>query len=129
VGLEVEGDASAINWNIEREPTGRTYSAAHDWSFGGSLRAGALIGESALIYGRVGVVRTRFDIRYATDNVAVRSAETRTGLWFGGGPEIGIGGRARLRADYTVTDYAAYDLEYGRNVDQFDHSEALFVWA
>ncbi|HEX7695523.1 MAG TPA: outer membrane beta-barrel protein, partial [Sphingomonas sp.] len=126
LGLEAEGDASAINWNIEREPTGRTYSAAHDWSFGGSARAGVLVADSALIYGRVGAIRTRFGIRYATDNVTVRSARTRTGVRYGGGLEIGIGGRARLRADYTVTDYAAYDLEYGRNVDHFDHTEALF---
>lgn len=126
VGVEAEGDVSAINWNIEREPTGRTYSAEHDYSFGGSARAGVLVGDSALVYGRVGVVRTRFDIHYETDNLTVRSKDTRTGLRYGGGLEIGLGGRARLRVDYTLTDYSAYDLSYGRNVDHFDHSEALF---
>ena len=77
---EVEGDISAINWNIEREPTGRTYSAEHDYSLGASARGGLLLGDSALVYGRVGVIRTRFDIHYATSNLTVRSLETRTGL-------------------------------------------------
>lgn len=126
LGLEAEADISAINWNIDREANGRTYSAEHDYSFGGTARAGLLIGDAALIYARVGVVRTRFDIDYATSGLAVRSLDTRTGLRYGGGIEIGLGPRARLRLDYTITDYASYDVEYGRNTDHFDHSEALF---
>jgi opacity protein-like surface antigen len=126
LGLEVEGDMSAIDWNIERDPNGRIYSAQHKWSFGGSARAGVLIGNSALLYGRAGLVRTRFDVPYATSGTSVRSLETRTGERFGGGIEIGLGGRARLRADYTLTDYSAYSIEYGHNSDRFDHSETLF---
>lgn len=126
LGVEAEGDVSAINWNIERDPNGRTYSAEHDYSFGGSARAGVLVGDSALVYGRIGVVRTRFDIRYATTSVSVRAKETRTGVRYGGGLEIGLGGRARLRMDYTVTDYDRYDVRYGNNSDRFDHSEDLF---
>ena len=76
--------------------------------------------------GRVGVIRTRFDIHYATSNLTVRSLETRTGLRFGGGLEVGLGGRARLRMDYAVTDYDQYTVSYGNNSDQFDHQEAIF---
>ncbi len=126
LGLEAEGDVTAIDWNIERDPNGRIYSAQHKWSFGGSARAGVLVGRSALVYGRVGVVRTRFDVPYATSGTSVRSLETRTGVRFGGGLEVGLGGRARLRADYTLTEYRAYDVAYGHNADRFDHSEALF---
>ncbi|WP_447952819.1 outer membrane beta-barrel protein [Sphingopyxis chilensis] len=126
LGLEAEADISAINWNIDREANGRTYSAEHDYSFGGTARAGLLIGEAALIYARVGALRTRFDIDYATSGLAVRSRETRTGVRYGGGIEVGLGPRARLRLDYTITDYASYDVEYGRNADHFDHSETLF---
>ncbi len=126
LGLEGEGDVSAINWNIERDPNGRTYSAQHKWSYGGSLRGGVLLGNSALLYGRAGLVRTRFDVPYATSGTAVDSKETRPGTRLGGGLEIGLGERTRLRADYTVTTYDAYDIEYGRNVDRFDHTETLF---
>ena len=127
LGLEAEGDISAINWNIERDPNGRIYSTDHDYSFGGSGRAGFLLGDSALVYGRAGLVRTRFEIPYATSGTSVRSTETRTGVRFGGGIEIGLSGRARLRADYTVTQYERYDLQYGQGTaDRFDHSESLF---
>ncbi|KHK90200.1 outer membrane beta-barrel protein [Novosphingobium malaysiense] len=126
LGVEAEGDVSTVNWNIERDPSGRVYSADHDYSFGGSARAGALIGDAALVYGRIGVVRTRFDIRYATSSQAVRSTETRTGLRYGVGLEIGLGGRARLRADYAITEYSAYDVEYAENSDRFKHGESLF---
>jgi hypothetical protein len=126
LGLEGEADVSAIDWNIERDPNGRIYSAQHKWSFGGSVRGGVRIGSSALLYGRAGLVRTRFDVPYQTSGTAVYSRETRPGARFGGGLEVGLGGRARLRADYTVTQYRAYDIEYGRNSDRFDHSETLF---
>ena len=124
-GIEAEADLSGINWNIERDPTGRIYSAQHEYSFGGTARAGWLISSTALVYARIGAVRTRFDIPYQTTNRSVRSRETQTGLRFGGGLEIGLGGRARLRLDYTVTSYDRYDVVYGSNSDSFDHDEAL----
>jgi opacity protein-like surface antigen len=126
LGVEAEGDITAIDWNIERDPTGRVYSAQHDYSFGASARAGVRIGGSALLYGRVGAVRTRFDVRFETNNASVRATDTRTGLRYGAGLEIGLGESTRLRGEYTLTDYSAYDVEYGRNSDRFDHSEALF---
>lgn len=126
LGLEAEADTTAVNWNIEREPTGRIYSAEHDYSYGASARAGVLLGAAALAYGRVGVVRTRFDVPFATTGTAVREKDTRTGLRFGGGMELGLGRGARLRADYSLTRYDRYDIEYGRNSDRFDHAEALF---
>ena len=94
LGIEAEGDVSAIDWNIERDPNGRIYSAQHDHSFGGAARAGVRVGGSALLYGRLGVVRTRFDVPYDTSGASVRSIETRTGLRYGGGIEIGLGGKS-----------------------------------
>lgn len=126
VGIEAEADTSRIDWNIERDPTGRIYSAGHDHSFGAAARTGWRIGDSALLYGRVGIARTRFDIPYETSNRSVRSRETLSGLRLGGGLEIGLGGRGRLRLDYTVTNYPRYDVVYGENRDSFDHFESLF---
>lgn len=126
LGVEAEADVSAIDWNIERDPNGRIYSAQHDYSFGGSARAGVRVGGTALLYARAGAVRTRFEVPYATSGAAVRSTMTRDGLRFGGGLEIGLGGRARLRADYTLSEYDRYDVAYGSKADAFDHSEALF---
>ena len=124
-GIEAEADFGDINWNIERDPNGRVYSAQHEYSFGGAIRAGWLISDSALLYARAGAVRTHFDIPYATTNRSVRSRETETGYRLGGGLEIGVGGRVRLRLDYTMTDYGRYDVVYGQNSDSFEHSESL----
>jgi hypothetical protein len=123
VGLEAEADISRIDWNIEREPTGRIYSARRQLSFGGAARAGWLISNSALLYARMGTARTRFVIPYATTNRSVLSEESRTGLRLGAGLEIGLGTRDRLRIDYTLTDYRVYNVEYGENSDRFDHDE------
>ncbi|WP_305098506.1 outer membrane beta-barrel protein [Croceibacterium aestuarii] len=126
LGLEGEADISAINWNIERDPNGRIYSAQHDYSLGASARAGLLLGDAALLYGRLGMVTTRFDVPYSTSGASTRSREWRNGLRYGLGLEVGVAPRVRLRVDYTVTEYAAYDVAYGNNSDRFDHSEGLF---
>lgn len=125
-GLEAEGDVTAIDWNIERDPNGRIYSARHKWSYGGSARVGLAVSRSTLVYGRIGKVWTKFDVPYATSGTSVRSLEVIDGVRFGGGLEIGLGARARLRADYTVTNYSPYSIEYGKNSDSFDHFESLF---
>jgi opacity protein-like surface antigen len=126
IGAEVEADISNIDWNIERDPTGRIYSAEHEYSFGARARLGYVVSDSALFYGHVGAVRTRFDIPYATSSTSVRSRETETGLRFGAGMEVGIGTRLRLRLDYSLTDYRSYDVAADLSVDGFDHNENLF---
>lgn len=131
-GVEASGDVSGINWNIERDPNGRVYSADHDYSVGASARLGWRVSDTALIYGRAGAVRTRFEIPYATSGVSVRSKTSRTGLRLGAGLEVALSERARLRLDYSVTDYERYDVVYSTNSDSFDHAASLttigFVW-
>lgn len=124
-GIEAEADVSGIDWNIEREPTGRIYSARRQFSYGAALRAGWMMSNSALFYGRIGGARTKFVIPYATTNLSIRSEETRTGLRIGGGLELGLGRKDRLRIDYTLTDYGSYDVTYGQNSDRFQHDENI----
>ncbi len=126
LGAEIDADVTNTSWNIERDPTGRVYSARHDYSFATRARAGYQIGKAAMIYGHAGVVRTRFAIPYSTTNTSVRSEKTQTGLRYGVGMEIGLGTRARMRVDYSLTDYRRYDVEVGSSVDGFDHGENLF---
>lgn len=127
IGAEAEADISGINWNIERDPNGRTYSTEQKYSLGAAARAGWLISDFAILYGHVGPAWTRFRIPFATSNDSVVSKSTRSGLRIGGGMELGIGARTRLRFDYSTTDYGGYDVEYGEgNSDQFDHRDNLF---
>lgn len=125
VGVEVQADISGINWNIERDPDGRIFSADRDYSAAVSARLGWRFGDSALIYGRAGAVRTRFEIPYATSGATAHSKETANGLRVGAGMEVALGDRTSLRLDYAVTDYDRYDVVYSSNSDSFDHAESV----
>ncbi|HEY9090098.1 outer membrane beta-barrel protein [Parasphingorhabdus sp.] len=126
IGGEVDADISNINWNIERDPTGRVYAAEHEYSFGARARLGYQISEAALLYGHVGAVRTRFNIPDGSAVEIVRSEETQTGLRYGAGMDIGLGKHARLRLDYSITDYQDYEVLIRDSIDGFNHKENLF---
>ena len=126
LGAEIDADISNVDWNIDRDPSGRIFSTEHEYSYGSSARLGYLISNSALLYGRIGVVRTKFDTQFSTSNVSVREKNWDTGTRFGGGLELGLSASTRLRFDYTHTDYGAFDIEADQSVDRFDNSENLF---
>lgn len=131
-GVEAGVDVAGINWNIERDPNGRIYSTERGDSVAVSARLGWRFGESALAYGHLGAVRTRFDIPYETSNVSVHSKEDISGVRAGVGLEVALGERTSLRIDYAITDYERYDVAYSSNSDSFDHEESLttigLVW-
>ena len=124
VAVETEGDIANLNWNIERDPLGRVYSAQHEWSYGVSALAGHLVSGSALFYGRVGIARTRFDMRYTTSSVSIRDGHTQSGLRLGAGLDVALNRSLRMRIDYSVTNYHAYELTYANLVDGFDNRES-----
>lgn len=124
-GVEAGADLAGVNWNIERDPNGRIYSTERGDSVAVSARLGWRLDESALVYGHVGAVRTRFDIPYETSGVSVHSKEDVGGLRAGVGLEVALGERTRLRIDYAITDYDRYDVVYSLNSDSFDHEESL----
>lgn len=126
LGAEAEIETSDANWRIQRDPNGRIYSVDKDFSYGASLRAGYIVRKNTLIYGRVGVVETRFSNDYATTGVHVTSSETMTGTRYGGGVEMPIDDKMLLRLDYTWTEYDSYRVVYGANSDSFDNSENQF---
>lgn len=126
LGAEVEAESSDVNWRIERDPSGRQYSVAKDYSYGASLRAGYIVRGNTLLYGRVGVVRARFTNDFATSGAYTHTKETKTGLRYGGGVEMPVGNGMKMRLDYTVTDYPGYDVSYGANTDHFENTENLF---
>jgi hypothetical protein len=125
IGGEVDADISNINWNIERDPSGRIYSAEHEYSFGARARLGYQISDNALVYGHAGAVRTRFNIPFTSSSATIRSEDTRTGFRYGAGMEVGLGQHARLRLDYSLTDYSKYDVVVGSATDNFNHRENL----
>jgi hypothetical protein len=128
LGVEGSAELSNSDWNIERDPTGRIYSVAKDYSVGAAVIAGYIFKGNTLVYGRAGGVSTRFSNTYTDENGLnhVEPDDTVRGLRLGGGVAIPINKHVAMRFDYTWTRYASYDVNYVTGVDRFRNSENLF---
>ncbi len=127
LGAEIEAEFSNADWNIERDPTGRIYSVAKDYTLGASLRAGYIFESNTLVYGRVGIAETRFKNKYNDEHGInyVTPDVDRAGLRLGGGVEMPLKKTWHMRFDYTWTRYASYNVNYVTGVDFFRNSESL----
>jgi opacity protein-like surface antigen len=77
-------------------------------SYGGALRVGYVLGNGALLYGRVGVVQTRFNTIYEKGNGTgawIDQSDTLGGTRIGVGAEIPASESAFVRMDYSFTRY------------------------
>lgn len=128
VGGEVEAELSSTNWNIEREPSGRIYSVEKEHTYGGGVRLGYVLNDTALIYARAGYVWTQFNTDYLHIGPGnfVTPEDTVGGLRLGGGVEMAAGEDLFFRVDYTHTDYESYSVNYISGTDTFDPSETMF---
>ncbi|MBB3182598.1 hypothetical protein FHR95_000122 [Halomonas fontilapidosi] len=125
LGGELAAEVSDVTWNHERQPTGRTYSVDRESSLGLALRAGYVIDSGALLYLRGGPAWTAFKIRYARGDQRVHLDETEQGWQFGGGIEIPLRERLRLRMDVSHTRYDDIEVDYGSGIDTLDSEETL----
>ena len=116
VGYDLQMDKYVVGIEAGFSPNGKTItgdiangvSAEFNpkWSANASVRAGVVLGDRALFYGRIGYNRTRYSVsRFANGNsTAIASAnENADGLMFGGG------------AEYAFHENAAFRVEYRRN--------------
>ena len=132
VAGELEADLSAAAWDHERGPTGRTFSMEKIGGIGGGLRLGYLVHGAALVYGRVGVMRSHFDIdleRVERDQTSFATLEEwKNGLRYGLGLELPATRNLAFRLDYTFTDYGTLRLTEpsGNDVETYEASESLF---
>lgn len=132
VAGELEADLSAAAWDHERGPTGRTFSMEKIGGVGAGLRFGYLVHSAALVYGRVGVMRSHFDIdleRVERDETNFATLEEwKNGLRYGLGLELPATRNLAFRLDYTFTDYGTLRLTEpsGNDVETYDTSESLF---
>ncbi|SLN31270.1 outer membrane protein A [Roseovarius litorisediminis] len=126
VGGEAEFELSTADWDIERSPVGRIYSVEKVGTIGAGIRLGYVVNDAVLIYGRAGVVRSRFNTKYQFGGVSVDQDDDLDGVRFGGGVEFAVGDKANVRFDYTQTEYDSHSVNYVAGVDQFDTTERLF---
>lgn len=126
IGIEAELEMSKIGWDIERSPVGRIYSVEKMGTIGAALRAGYVVNKSVLVYGRAGLVRSKFSNDYQFSGVTVGQNDYLTGFRFGGGVELSISPKLNMQLDYTYTNYDSHQVNYGSGIDQFDTNESLF---
>lgn len=126
LGGEAEAGLSNEDWQIKRDPTGRIYSVTKSYSLGAGLRAGYVFDEGTLVYGRFGVVSTKFRNSYERGMQFVTPDVTKAGIRWGGGVELPFAEDLRLRLDYSWTAYPSYDVDYVTGIDTFKNSESLF---
>lgn len=126
LGVEGESELSYADWNIDRDPTGRVYDAQKEWTVGGSLRAGYLLGDAALLYGRAGLVASGIDTDYRVGAQNIDQKNTLSGLRFGAGLEVATGENIFTRMDYSYTAYEDYTVNYTGGPDLFKPTETLF---
>jgi hypothetical protein len=128
LGAELDADASHVGWTHERVTSGggggRDFSADKKWSYGGSLRAGYVLPSGALMYARVGTVRTEFNTRYSRGNSGtVNQDDMLEGMRWGLGMEVPLSRVTYLRMDYIATTYddAINFTGLGANPDQVSY--------
>ena len=109
-GGELEAALGKSHSDHEREGGGRSFALDKQWSFGASGRVGYVVNNTALLYGRIGVVDTRFQTDFARGQNNLSTHYTKTGLRFGGGMEFPASDNLIVRLDYTHTSYPEFSL-------------------
>lgn len=130
IGLELEGDNSNADiFHRNDKVDSRTISVSRGRSYGASARLGYTLPTGALLYGRIGAVRTRFDTYYTVNNAlqnAYRNGRDVTGLRYGVGMDVPLSGSAFARLDYTYTQYNKIIADVVTEAEQIKPSEDMF---
>ncbi|MDT8342910.1 MAG: outer membrane beta-barrel protein [Thermohalobaculum sp.] len=126
LGAEIEGEFGTANWNIERDPDGRLFSADKRGAVGGALRAGYIVNDAVLVYAKAGVVNTWFDTDFSVGGTNVSNTRSEVGLRLGGGIEFPVTDDLHVNLEYTRTDYDAFSVVNGAGTESFDPAENQF---
>ncbi|WP_432201550.1 outer membrane protein [Erythrobacter sp. W53] len=113
VGYDLQTNDLVVGIEAGFTPNGRTITGDianggtaelnPKWSANASVRAGIVIADRALLYGRVGYNRMRYSVNRfpnGSDTATASANENADGLMFGGGAEFAIHENAALRVEY-----------------------------
>ena len=112
VAFDQQFDSFVLGAEAGFSPNGRTLTAELDggaieldskWSADFTVRAGVVLGERVLAYGRVGYTLNRYTISGFVDGDAdavERDGETADGILFGGGLELATDSNLVMRVEY-----------------------------
>lgn len=88
-----------------------TVDASVDWMAGLRARAGVNVTPEILLFAAIGAAWAEFDLPVAGAGGGSGS-ETFTGVQYGGGAEVALGGDWSLRLDYLYTDFDSETISY-----------------
>ncbi len=130
LGAEFEADDSHVAWFHSKDKTdSRTFNVQKNSSYGLSVRAGYLLNDGKLLYGRYGKVKTDFQTFYTVNSLPLNAVDqeySTSGHRYGFGVEIPEFNHLFWRMEYTFTDYDNYNVNYVTNTENFDNRESLF---
>jgi outer membrane immunogenic protein len=77
-------------------------------------RLGYVVGERALLYGKLGYTNARFDIDYSggANGAANRDGRNSGGLRAGAGVEVAAVGNTFVKGEYRYSDYGSTEIEH-----------------
>ncbi|MBB3330465.1 hypothetical protein BDK63_001331 [Halomonas campaniensis] len=125
LALELESDQTGAGWEHVRSGDGRAFSVEKQRDVGLGLRVDRLLAGGNAVYGRFGLVRGRFDARYAEGGENLQDEQWHDGRRIGGGLEVPLATTLGLRMDYSYTNYDDIDIGTGDARDDFTFEESL----
>lgn len=113
LGGELEGDLGGPKWDFSNLPSGRIQSVEKKYDIAAALRGGYVVGDSILLYGKVGAASANFDSKITVaDGSSYSQDDTQLGLRFGAGMETLVSDRMSMKMEYVTTYYDTYDFPY-----------------
>lgn len=115
LGLEGEyEDSSSAIYHQKSKDDAQTISLTTNDTLGAGVRLGHVLPGGTLIYGRLGLLKTRFDTYNKVNNqtVGYDDSDTQNGIRYGVGTDLPLSPHAFLRLDYSLTDYDEYAVDY-----------------
>ena len=92
----------------------------HKYDYGLSIRPGFLVSDNALVYTRIGYVRSRFDDKAVDENFNLN------GLRLGLGSEFAISANLNARLDWVYTNYQSHNYSDSYQISKTDTSSNTF---
>lgn len=128
IGGELEAELGKTHSDHERVGGGRSFLLDKQWSYGAGVRAGYVVNNTALLYGRIGLVQSGFQVDFARGDNSLTAQYTKTGLRFGGGMEFPATNNLIVRLDYTHTAYPEFSLTTPprSEIEQYRPKDDLF---
>lgn len=126
LGVEFDGENGAQTWSHDGDGGTRNYSVRKRDSYEAAVRLGYELENQALLYGRFGIVTTRFETPYLHSGTLVKVDERDRGVRYGAGTDFPLAGNFFGRMEYTYTSYGDYNVDpVGGGMDNFANAENL----